>query len=901
LNIRARIGGNAAKECLMPSLIHRVIVFSATLLSLTPFAGLPAQGVADATAYQTVSLPPGALSAAPVPADTSPIDATDAKLHAQLRAALGASARGVAWSTASGLPQALRRGDEVLVEVRFGATQNQDDALNVLARHGAIWRDSLGASLHEAWIPLDRLRELAGDASVLGITPARLARHTIGSKTSEGVAAGNVNYWQTFNPSYTGTGVTIAMVDSYDNTKIASLQSTGDWPKGTQISCYNVENITSNPPYTASPCTGSTFGSQAEPHGNATMEIVYDVAPGAKYRAYDTVTVGDWYNSILDAANVNSSGASLGAVKANVISASLAAPLDGIGDGTSQTGSIAQAAGFARTRGVLVVNAAGNERENHWGGSYQSSSLAGDGFFHSWNGTTNIYNPFVNSTNMAVCIPDNNEINVEFYWNNWLTPVTHTYQVGLYELGSTNTTWTLVASSDCTTYGNGTCTTPQALIQYETAQGSSTKCNAGSAVYAVAVLRETTTTYEDNLQVFASVAGASIPLQYSVAARSLDFPADSPNVLSVAAIDVANTTTTPSEPFSSEGPVLATGGGLPVNPNPLTDTNLKPDVSSFDNVTTVTYGAGGKDPPPSTSFLGTSAATPHVAGMAALFMQRSGIQTTAATLTSNIVTPLRTIASTGSNDLGTAGNDYIYGYGRLRFQKDAALAYTQQPTSALVNTAITPAIMIGIYDTEGNLDSYTLFNALTLAIANDPNGGSAVLSGGGSANFSAGKAQYSAAKINLSGTGYTLKASASATSTPPISLSVISNAFNITTGAAAKLAFTVQPSTVQAGKPITPAVTVSIQDSNNNVVTSDNTTQIKLVRTTCSQIVPVGGALRKVTNGVATFPGLTLHTSGSNVQLQALGTDTFSATSSAFTVSANPDFIFRNGFESCIP
>jgi subtilisin family serine protease len=882
----------------MPNLIHRVIVFAATLLALAPLAGA-AQGLADATAYQTVSLPPGALSASPVPADTSPLDATDAKLHAQLRAALGASARGVAWSTASGLPQALRRGDEVLVEVRFGAAQSADDALNVLARHGAIWRDSLGASLHEAWIPLDRLRELAGDASVLGVTPARLARHTIGSKTSEGVAASNANYWQTFNPSYTGTGVTIAMVDSYDNTKIASLQATGDWPKGTQISCYNVENTTSNPPYTASPCTGSTFGSQAEPHGNATMEIVYDVAPGATYRAYDTVTVGDWYNSILDAANVNSSGASLGAVKANVISASLAAPLDGIGDGTSQTGSIAQAAGFARTRGVLVVNAAGNERENHWGGLYQASSVTGSLNYHSWSGTTNIYNPFANSTGMAVCIPNGTEIDVELYWNNWTTPVTHTFEVFLYELGSTNTTWNEVASSDCTSYDS--CSTPQADIQYETALGSSTGCAAGSAVYAVAVLRETTPVFSDNLQVFASIAGGGVPLKYSVAARSLDFPADSPNVLSVAAIDVANTTTTPSEPFSSEGPVLATGGGLPANPNPLTDTNLKPDVSSFDNVTTVTYGAGGRDPPPSTSFLGTSAATPHVAGMAALFMQRSGIQTTAAALTSKIVTPLRTIASTGSNDLGAEDKDYIYGYGRLRFQKDTALAYIQQPTSALVNTAITPAIMIGIYDTEGNLDSYTLFNALTLAIANDPNGGSAVLSGGGSANLAAGIAQYSAAKINLSGTGYTLKASASATSTPPISLSIVSNAFNISAGTAAKLAFTVQPSTVQAGKPITPAVTVSIEDSNNNVVTSDNTTQIKLVRTTCSGTVPVGGALLKVTNGVASFPGLTLYTSGSNVQLQALGTDSFSATSTAFTVSANPDFIFRNGFESCSP
>ena len=79
------------------------------------------------------------------------------------------------------------------------------------------------------------------------------------------------------------------------------------------------------------------------------MEIAYDVAPGATFLAYDTETVGDWRNAILDAAHLNSTGASLGAVKANVISASLAAPLDGKGDGTALPGSIAEAAGFAKS------------------------------------------------------------------------------------------------------------------------------------------------------------------------------------------------------------------------------------------------------------------------------------------------------------------------------------------------------------------------------------------------------------------------------------------------------------------------------------------------------------------------------------------------------------------------
>ena len=233
-------------------------------------------------------------------------------------------------------------------------------------------------------------------------------------------------------------------------------------------------------------------------------------------------------------------------------------------------------------------------------------------------------------------------------------------------------------------------------------------------------------------------------------------------------------------------------------------------------MTTATYGAS--------AFYGTSAAAPHAAGMAALFMQRFGVQTSAANLTNNIVTPLRTIANTGSNDLGSLGGDFCTELDAPRFQKDTAVAFLQQPTNALVNTSITPAIKIGIYDGEGKLDTYTVVeHADIVAITNDPNGGAAVLSGGGSGSLVLGAATYATAKINLGGAGYTLKATASAAATPPINLMVTSNSFNITTGPATKLVFTVQPTSVVAGSAITPTVKVSVEDSNNNVVTSNNT------------------------------------------------------------------------------
>ncbi len=844
-----------------------------------------------AQSLPSIAIAPGDLDpASTVAPEVVSVDSVDAKIHAQLRDALSANARGISASDATArLPSALRSADQVLVEVRFvdGAT----DSIDTLERHGATRRHSMGAVLHEAWIPLNRLRELAAEPDVVAIKPARLARPVIGSKTSEGVAAGNANYWQTFVPSYDGTGIKIAMIDTYDNTKIASLQASKDWPASTKLNCFDVKNIVTDPPYSAVTCTGPSFGSGGGQHGNATMEIAYDVAPGANFLAYDTVTVGDWYNAILDAAHLNGSGNSLGTVKANVISASLAAPLDGKGDGTALPGSIAEAAGFAKTHGVLVVNAAGNEQENHWGGLF-ALSTSGSGF-HTWSGASTIYNPFGDGAGHVFCIPDGQNIFVDMYWNNWTgANPGQGHSVYLYQNISTTSTanWENVAISD-TPLGVAN-SRPEQSLQYVASAGATFGCPANSAVYAIAVTRNSGNTATYNLQVFATT-DQDAPIYYRTPARSLDFPADSPNVMSVGAIDVANTTTTPLEPFSSEGPVLATDGGLPTNPNPLTDPNLKPDVASFDNVTTVTYGAGGTDPPLATTFLGTSAATPHVAGMAALFMERFGVQTTSANLTTAIITPLRTIASTGSNDLGTTGKDYQYGYGRLKFQKEAGLSFLQQPTNTLVNNTITPPVKIGVIDTEGKSDIYTLYDSVNLSIGTNPTGGT--LTGGGTMLLTQGVATYSTLKINKAGTGYTLAAAST-----PSGLSATSNAFNITAGAATKLVFTVQPSTVMSEHVISPTVQVSVEDVNGNVVPTGSFA-ITLKKTTCTTSIPDGGGPVTTTNGVASFPNLELATVATGVALQATATGLTAATSSTFNVTANADVIFHNGFETCTP
>jgi subtilisin family serine protease len=95
------------------------------------------------------------------------------------------------------------------------------------------------------------------------------------------------------------------------------------------------------------------------------------------------------------------------------------------------------------------------------------------------------------------------------------------------------------------------------------------------------------------------------------------------------------------ESYSSQGPTFGPGGTC-------TGGSVKPDIASYANVSTVSYGAG--------VFNGTSAATPHVAGAAALVRQAYPNYT---------VAQLQQFLETNAMDLGTAGKDNLFGAGRL--------------------------------------------------------------------------------------------------------------------------------------------------------------------------------------------------------------------------------------------
>ncbi len=205
----------------------------------------------------------------------------------------------------------------------------------------------------------------------------------------------------------------------------------------------------------------------------------------------------------------------------------------------------------------------------------------------------------------------------------------------------------------------------------------------------------------------------------------------------------------------------------------------------------------------------------------------------------------------------------------------ASLAITTQPTSTTAQTTM-QAIQVTVKDAQGNVvtsDTATI----TAAISNNAGGGT--LSGTTAVKAVAGVATFSNLQIDKAGTGYTLSFTRAGV-TP-----AISNSFNINTGPAAALKFSVQP---PASANFQSAFTTAVQtvDAGGNPVTSFSGFVTVGLGTN-----PAGGTLFGtvtigLSSGVATFTTLDIDNIGNGYTLTASTGGLTSATSNAFNVGA---------------
>src|SRR5882672_8927519 len=199
------------------------------------------------------------------------------------------------------------------------------------------------------------------------------------------------------------------------------------------------------------------------------------------------------------------------------------------------------------------------------------------------------------------------------------------------------------------------------------------------------------------------------------------------------------------------------------------------------------------------------------------------------------------------------------------------LAFTVQPSNVAAGSSITPAITVSVEDTAGNVVP-TATNQITIAIGTNPSSGT--LSGTVQANAVAGVATFSTLSINKVGTGYTLASSATGLT------GASSGTFNVTAGAASKLVFTAQPTNTTAGVAISPAVQVTVEDSQGNVVTSATNT----ITIGAGGVAVIGTTAVAAVSGVATFSNLSINVVGTGDTLAAAAPGLTVATSSAFNV-----------------
>ena len=186
------------------------------------------------------------------------------------------------------------------------------------------------------------------------------------------------------------------------------------------------------------------------------------------------------------------------------------------------------------------------------------------------------------------------------------------------------------------------------------------------------------------------------------------------------------------------------------------------------------------------------------------------------------------------------------------------LVFSVEPGDAVAGSPMTPAVAVTLEDQFGNIAS-SATNAITLTVGpSDPSGRTAALSGGGPVNAVDGVTTFPGVSLDKIGAGYTVTASGVGL------VSAVSGSFDITSGVASQLAFTVQPSNAGAGVTMSPQVQVTVLDALGNTVTTatDAITLTLATDPSGGTATVTGGGPVNAVNGVATFAGVSLDKAG---------------------------------------
>ncbi|MFC1495973.1 S8 family serine peptidase [Candidatus Margulisiibacteriota bacterium] len=418
-------------------------------------------------------------------------------------------------------------------------TSNKEQlAQDIISLGGKVDLISEPMSLIQAWIPYDKVEELAKKSYVRNIRLPGYAIPQTGSVTSEGDTIHRSDTVRS-DLGHTGAGIKVGVI-STGIYGISASQASGDIPLSYEaLSARSDGNL-------------NIFNGVYDAEGLAMMEIVHDLAPGASLAFSNCNTSAEMRNAIqiLDET-----------YNCNIIVDDLAF----FDEPMFEDGSLNNKKDSIFNKGKLYFNAAGNFADNEYYEGVFSGTIHSIGGYSS-----TVHNFGSGDWNNRIWIPAYSSVTVFLQWND--------------QFGASGNDYDLYLTDSSGSYKYSSSVNIQNGIDDPTEMISYTNYGAGG--YAYLVVKK----YSGNdkqLKLF--ISGTDFD-EYSSAAGSVFGSQAAKNAIAVGAID--HSFPTAIENYSSQGPVRIDF--------PSYELRQKPDICGIDNIT-VTGNGGFVSPFPGTS------------------------------------------------------------------------------------------------------------------------------------------------------------------------------------------------------------------------------------------------------------------------------------------------------------